>query len=70
MCTSRLIDRQVQRRLQHDERGHGDRQADEEAPRQPSGRVDDQAADERAADRGEGERRRRCSRSSGRAHAG
>src|SRR3954468_1297252 len=48
--------RQVQRLLQQDQGEHGDRRADEEAPApaEPAG-VDDQAAEQRAAHRGEGE---------------
>ncbi len=51
-------DGEVEGLLQHQEREDGDRQAEEEAPSPAeAGGVDDQAADQRAADRGEGERR-------------
>ena len=51
-----LHDGQAQRLLQHDEGEGGDREAGEEAPA-PADGVHEDAADERAADRGEGEDR-------------
>ena len=58
MCTSRRDDGQVQRLLEHDEREQrrpGCRRRSTSAS--PAGGVHDHAADERAADGGEGEGR-------------